>query len=143
MDTTAPTADHRRRHAPWSIANEDAMPGSKDYYWNANDSDAAMAAGAAANFATASLVSDDDGYGGTNWTFASQELTIHVHCQGTSRRVSVVRIKTYNGGEIDDNIIKLRNAANKGVNLKGLARYCDGFPNHKALLERLHEAFQE
>jgi hypothetical protein len=119
------------------------MPSSNDYHWNAIDSDAAITAGAAANFATATLVSGDDGYGGTNWSFVSQELTIHVHCQGTSRRVSVVRIKTYNGGELDDNVIKLRNNATKGVNLKGLARYCDGFPNHKALLERLHEAFQE
>lgn len=119
------------------------MPGSNDYYWNANDSDAAVAAGATANFATASLVSGDDGYGGTNWSFVSQEITIHVHCQGTSKRVSVVRIKTYSGAEQDTNIIKIRNNATKGVNLKGLARYCDGFPNHKALLERLHESFQQ
>lgn len=119
-----------------------AMPGSNDYFWNANDGDAAVAAGAAASFAKATLISNDDGYGGTNWSFAATGLTIHVHCQGVSKRVSVVRIKTYEGGERDDNIIKIRNNASKGVNLKKLSDYCDGFPNHKALLERLHEAFQ-
>lgn len=118
------------------------MPGSNDYFWNANDGDAAVAEGAVANFANGTLVSNDDGYGGTNWSFVSQNLTIHVHCQGISKRVSVVRIKTHNGGELDDNIIKIRNNASKGVNLKGLSRYCDGFPNHKALLLRLHEKFQ-
>lgn len=118
------------------------MPGSNDYYWNANDGDAEIAAGAVANFANATLVSNDDGYGGTNWSFVSAGLTVHVHCQGVSKRVSVVRIKTYNGGEQDDNIIKIRNNANNGVNLKKLSAYCNGFPNHQALLLRLHNAFQ-
>jgi hypothetical protein len=118
------------------------MPGSNDYFWNANDSDAAVAEGATGNFANATLVSHDDGYGGTNWSFVSQNLTIHVHCQGISKRVSVVRVKSYNGGELDENIIKIRNNASNGVNLKGLSRYCDGFPNHQALLLRLHEKFQ-
>ena len=118
------------------------MPGSDDYFWNANDGDAEIAAGAVANFANASLVSAEDGYGGTNWSFVAQGIVIHVHCQGVSKRVSVVRIKTFNGGELDTNIIKIRNNASKGVNLRKLSDYCNGFPNHQALLLRLHQAFQ-
>lgn len=118
------------------------MPGSDDYFWNANDSDAEVVAGATANFSSASLISHDDGYGGTNWSFVAPNITIHVHCQGSSKRVSVVRIKTHDGANLDTNLIKIRSNASKGVNLKGLARYCDGYPNHKALLERLHDAFQ-
>jgi len=118
------------------------MPTANDYYWNASDNYAPLVTGASAQFGTPAMITDDDGYGGTNWSIAAQNLTIHVHFQGVSRRVSVVRIKSHNGGDVDYNMIKVYSQATKGVNLKGLARYCNAYPNHQAFLQKLHDAMQ-
>lgn len=118
------------------------MPNVNDYFWNASDNYAPLVTGASAQFGTPTMIQDDDGYGGTNWSIAAQGLSVHVHFQGVSRRVSVVRIKSHNGGDVDNNIIKVYSQATKGVNLKGLARYCNAYPNHQAFLLSLHAAMQ-
>lgn len=117
-----------------------AMSKTSDYYWNVSDAYAPIAAGAEGTFSTASNIQKSDGYGGTNWSFSSGPLNIHVHFQGASRRVSIVRIKTYDGGTYDENIIKLCPGVSKGGNLKTLAYLCRGYPNHAAMLLKLHQA---
>lgn len=117
------------------------MPSGADYFWNAYDSDNCLVQGAAASFGTASMISSNDGYGGTNWSFASSSIVVHVHFRGASRQVSVVRIKTCEGASLDANIIKLGAGATKGLSLKNLAKYCGAsFPNHKAMLDKLYAA---
>lgn len=115
------------------------MPSSSDYYWNASDDHAAVKKGADAQFGAPSQIQSNDGYGGSNWEFATQGLVVHVHFQGTSRRVSIVRIKTCDGATYDENIIKLAPGL-KGANLKALSKYCSAYPNHAAFLSRLHAA---
>lgn len=115
------------------------MPSAADYYWNASDDHAAVKKGASTEFSTASMIQSDDGYGGSNWEFVAPGLVVHVHFQGTSRRVSTVRIKSCDGATYDENIIKVVQGV-KGVNLGGLSKYCAAFPNHGAFLARLHAA---
>lgn len=115
------------------------MPSASDYYWNASDDHAAVKKGAEAQFTGASQIQADDGYGGSNWEFAAAGLVVHVHFQGTSRRVSIVRIKTCDGATYDENIIKVVSGV-KGVNLGALSKYCAAHPNHAAFLSKLHAA---
>jgi hypothetical protein len=116
------------------------MPKMTDYYWNADDSHAAVVKGSAAAFPSPTLIASDDGYGGSNWEFSAAGLVVHVHFQGVSRRVSVVRIKTCDGANYDENIIKVV-AGKQGVNLKALGKWCEGgYPNHATFLGKLHAA---
>ncbi len=116
------------------------MSKASDYFWNADDSYAPVEAGAEGDFSTASNIQKSDGYGGTNWSFSSGTLVVHVHFQGASRRVSVVRIKTFEGGSYDENIIKLAPGVSKGGNLKTLSYLCRSYPNHAAMLLKMHKA---
>lgn len=116
------------------------MPSMDDYHWNAEEDYDPVVTGMGASFSTATMIQANDGYGGTNWEFRSEDLIVHVHFQGVSRRVTTVRIKSHAGAELDFNMIRLRNPANKGASLGSLAYYCDGFPNHRAFLRKLHEA---
>jgi hypothetical protein len=117
------------------------MAGASDYSWYADDSHPGVKKGVAVDFSTARAIQGNDGYGGSNWEFSGSGITVHVHFQGVSRRVSVVRIKSVEGGTYDENIIKIRSGAT-GVNLGKLSYYCKtaGFPDHSTFLKKLHQA---
>jgi hypothetical protein len=121
------------------------------YFYNADDGDAMITVGSSvAALKYNKMISADDGYGGTNHEISipGKGGAYHVHFNGTSRKVNVVRYKGSSTAQ-GTNLIKWSNTnpahdkSTERKNLKELSKICKDYPNHAKLLLSLHEAVRE
>lgn len=116
------------------------------YKYDYQDTSAVVTVGSdVASLNYVGCIQQDDGYGGTNHSFSIPGKTglYHVHFNSNGRKVNVVRYKSSSSDAGGSNIVKWFNSGGVGTerqNLKGLARGCDGYPNHAKLFQNLHDA---
>lgn len=121
------------------------------YFYNAGDKDEKITVGSSVSALTYNkMISADDGYGGTNHevSIPGKSCSYHIHFNGTSRKVNVLRYKSSSTDQ-GTNLIKWSgtNPAHDGAttrkNLKELSQLCGSYPNHAKLLLSLHEAVKK
>ena len=115
------------------------------YYYNCKDDDAMITAGSGVSqLEYGGCIQADDGYGGSNHLFSipGKSACYHVHFNGNSRKVNVLRYKSSSTDQ-GTNMIKWSDSGGDGterLSCGSLAYKCKDYPNHAKLLTSLHEA---